>query len=502
MRQMREGVQFLRKWFIVSAGTARPLFELQPVLDRQEMPFPGLETSSRFETLYPQRRREPKISGRMRLKQLKVFFVALALLCPIFIYSQVQERFPKPDFESGYVRPDLLTPAPRAVVWEYMDIFVLAAALSLATYFAHKLRSRRNIFLLMVFSLVYFGFFRKGCVCSIGAIQDMSFFLFNPAYAIPLLTVFFFIAPLVATLLFGRSFCAGVCPMGAVQDLTLLKPIAIPPWLEHTLRYLAYVYLALAVWLSAMGATFAICKYDPYVAIFRRNANLNMIIIGGVLLIIGFFIGRPYCRFLCPYGIILRQFSRLSRWRVKITPTDCNQCKLCEDACPYGAIQSPVPQWPEATYRKDKRRLALLLILFPILIAFGSWLGNSLAPLAARTHATVALAERVFMEENRETEGTTDASQFFRMSGESIASLYDRAATIQGRFEKGGYFFGGFLGLVLGAKLILLSLRPSQRDYEADRAGCVSCGRCYQYCPKEHEHRLDKTQENGGENSG
>jgi ferredoxin len=433
--------------------------------------------------------------------RIQYALLAGLLACSLAANAYSLERFPPPQFEGDYLRPFLTEPSPRAGAWPIIDVFVLIAALAASSYLVLRRRSRSAVFCLMLFSLAYFGFYRKGCVCSIGAIQDLTLSLFNSSYAIPFSILIFFIAPLATALFFGRTFCAAVCPLGAVQDLTILKPIAIPPWLEHSLRYLAYVYLALAVWLAAMGSTFIICRYDPYVAIFRRNANLNILILGGVLLIIGFFVGRPYCRFLCPFGVILRQFSRLSKWRVKITPADCNQCKLCEDACPYGAIKAPVPEWPEATYRHDKKRLALLLVLLPFLIVFGTWVGNSLAPLAARTHATVALAERVWMEESQQVEGTTDASRFFRMSGESIASLYDRSAAIHGRFEKGGYFFGGFLGLVLGAKLILLSLRPSQRDYEADRAGCVSCGRCYQYCPKDHEHRFNKTQEAGGENS-
>jgi len=422
------------------------------------------------------------LSARIRYALLAGLLVSILAVNAFSI-----ERFPPPEFEKNYVSPLLTAPSPRAVVLLIIDCFVLIAALAASSYLVLKRRSRRAIFGLMLFSLVYFGFYKKGCVCSIGAIQDMTLSIFNAGYAIPLSTLIFFVAPIAVTLFFGRSFCAAVCPFGAVQDLTLLKPVAVPPWLEHGLRYLAYVYLALAVWLAAMGSSFIICHYDPYVAVFRRNANLNILILGAVLLIIGFFVGRPYCRFLCPYGVILRQVSRLSKWRVRITPADCNQCRLCEDACPYGAIKPPVPTWPAATYSRDKVRLAGLLILLPILIAGGAWLGNGLAPLAGRTHVTVALAERVWMEENRKVTGTTDASQAFRASGQSISSLYNNASTIQARFKKGGWFFGGFLGLVLGCKLILLSLRPRQTDYEADRAGCVSCGRCFQYCPKGHE---------------
>lgn len=426
--------------------------------------------------------------------RIRYAVLAVLLVCGLAVNSFSIERFPPPQFEGDYERPTVTAPSPRAGAWPLIDVFVLVAALAASSYLVLKSRSRPAVFCLMLFSLAYFGFYRKGCVCSIGAIQDVTLSLFDTGYAIPVSTLFFFIAPLAIALFFGRTFCAAVCPFGAVQDITLLKPVAIPPWLEHSLRYLAYVYLALAVYLSALGSTFIICKYDPYVAVFRRNANMNILILGGILLFIGIFVGRPYCRFLCPYGVILRQVSRLSKWRVRITPNTCNQCRLCEDACPYGAIQPPVPSWPNATYARDKRRLAVLLMLVPVLIALGAWLGNSLAPLAATTHTTVALAERVWMEENQQVEGTTDASNFFRASGESIASLYGRAATIQVRFEKGGWLFGGFLGLILGCKLILLSLRPRQTDYEADRAGCVACGRCYQYCPKEQELRLSEMQ--------
>ena len=37
--------------------------------------------------------------------------------------------------------------------------------------------------------------------------------------AVPLAVVAFFALPLVFALFFGRTFCAAVCPLGAVQEL-------------------------------------------------------------------------------------------------------------------------------------------------------------------------------------------------------------------------------------------------------------------------------------------
>jgi len=102
------------------------------------------------------------------------------------------ERFPPPDFESGHQLPTTTTPQARQNIYEILDVAVLSAALALSAYLILKKRNRQLIFLMMVFSLVYFGFFRKGCICPIGGIGNVALSAFDGNYAIPLIALGFF----------------------------------------------------------------------------------------------------------------------------------------------------------------------------------------------------------------------------------------------------------------------------------------------------------------------
>ena len=427
----------------------------------------------------------------IRIGYIIIGIVILFLLSGV---ASALERFPPPEFESGYEFPSTTTPHPQQDIYEYIDVIVLLAALSLASYLVLRKRSRRAVFILMVFSLLYFGFWRKGCVCPIGATQNIVLSIFDHTYAVPVAIAVFFLLPLVFALFFGRVFCAAVCPLGAIQDLVLLRPVSVPSWLESGLRLFAYLYLAAAVLFAATGSAFLICRYDPFIAFFRLNGNLNVLIIGTCLLIISVFVGRPYCRFICPYSILLRQLSRLSKWRVTITPDECVQCRLCEDSCPYGAIRRPSINWPETEYGRSKKRLAVLLLLLPILILLSGWSGSGLKKVMSRMHPTVRLAERIYLEDAGEVEDTTDASLAFRATGKETEALYEDALNIRADFGFGGWLFGGFVGLIIGLKLITVSVWRQRTDYEAGRASCLACGRCFKYCPMEHA-RLKKTKE-------
>jgi NAD-dependent dihydropyrimidine dehydrogenase PreA subunit len=276
--------------------------------------------------------------------------VVLAALASSAVLAQYQRK--PPDFGGTYTFPIPVHPAPRAAWLRGLDVAMLAAGLGLGAWLILKQRSRSGVVALSIGAVAYFGFFRKGCTCPIGAIQNVTLALVDPRFLISLEVIAFFVLPLVAALLFGRIFCSGICPLGAVQDLALLRPLKVPARLDRALGWLPFAYLGLAVWFAGWGLDktladgtlvagrrFLICEWDPFIGLFRVSGSFHMLAIGAAFIIGGMFIGRPYCRWLCPYGALLSLASRVAWKNVRITPDKELNCGLCAESCPYGAIR-------------------------------------------------------------------------------------------------------------------------------------------------------------------
>jgi NosR/NirI family nitrous oxide reductase transcriptional regulator len=269
---------------------------------------------------------------------LKNLLVSLILLLGAAAPGAEEFAFPPPDLGEDYIFPQSSQAPARLGAMAWLDMAALLVALGTATFLVHRRRSRTALAWLSVASLAYFGFYREGCVCPIGSIQNIAQALFDPGYVVPFVVLFFFFLPLIFAVVFGRVFCGAVCPLGAIQDVVLLKGLRIPRWLEEGLGLLRYFYLGLAVLLAATQTTYLICQYDPFVGFFRLSARFHIWIYSGAFLVLSTFIGRPYCRFLCPYGALLGIVSRFSMRRVTITPDRCIACGLCTEACAFGAI--------------------------------------------------------------------------------------------------------------------------------------------------------------------
>lgn len=401
--------------------------------------------------------------------------------------AEAEQRFPPPEFETGHKLPATTVPGPRGVVLEYLDLAVLLGALGVATWLIYRKRSRRGLVGLSIFSLMYFGFWKMGCVCAIGSFQNVALALGGNGYALPWVVAGFFALPLMFALFAGRAFCAGVCPHGALQDLVLVKPIKVPSWLESGLSILPFIYLGAGVLFAATGAAFLVCQYDPFVPIFRMSGRALMVAGGVGLLVLGMFVGRPYCRFLCPFGALLKIGSTVAKFRVRVTPDFCTQCRLCEASCPFGAMRHPQSASDDGNIQRDRSRLVMAMVALPVLITAGAWTGHVFATPAARLHPTVSLAERLIAEKDAPapTGALTPADLELQRARQAPREVLEAAVRTREKFAIGTLLFGGWIGLVIGAKLISLCLRRQRTDYEPDRGDCFACARCFQYCPNE-----------------
>lgn len=408
---------------------------------------------------------------------------ALLLLLMAATAAMAAENFPRPEFRGGQTFPEQVNPLPREAWLGTLDIVLLVVTLGLASYFSLKLRSRRHLFMLALFGLAYFGFFRHGCVCAIGAIQNVAYALGGNNYHLPLAVGIFFALPLLFALFVGRAFCAGVCPLGAIQEVVLLRPVRVPAWLDTVLSPVPFLFGGLAVLYAAIGSTFLICRYDPFIEFFRFGGTVPILIFGGVMLLLSVFVGRPYCRYICPLSALLRLTAPLAQWRPQITAANCVNCHLCAESCPYGAIRPPSA--PERGFKRSaaRRSLAIQLALVPLFVLAGGGLLRLSSFSLAQLDPRVRLAEEVWMHEKGIIQEPTPALEAFGNLEQPNTVAYQRGAAVQRKFDIGAWILGGWIGLVFGLKLVGMSLRRRRETYSIDVAACVQCGRCYNVCP-------------------
>ena len=417
------------------------------------------------------------------MKNRATYFI-LILVISLFTLNTYAQRFPAPEFENNYKIPETQVSKVQPAILEYLDIAVFIGVMSLITWVILKKRSRRMVFWISVFSLLYFGFYRKGCICPVGSLQNITIALFDSSYVIPVTAIIFFITPLAFTLFFGRTFCAGVCPLGAIQDMVAFRPLSLKPWIRYLLGLIPFIYLGLAVLFAATGTDFIICRYDPFVGFFRHSGTSLMFGIGGILLVTGIFIARPYCRFFCPYGVLLNLVSRVSRRHLSIANGKCINCRLCENACPYDAIDMPTGLEVKGDNRELVKKLIVYGLITPVLVVLTGWTVSNYHGDFAQVNFKVQLAQQLMeMKGNESQTFLPDEVTAFQSSGTPEEALYQEARSIIHRFHIGSWIMGGFIGLVFGLTLARLTIYRYRNEYTTNKGNCYSCVRCVPYCP-------------------
>lgn len=189
--------------------------------------------------------------------------------------------------------------------------------------------------------------------CPIGILAQFSALHMIPFIAIGTLI-------LVGALL-GSLICGWVCPFGLAQDLAAkvrTPRFKIPRWMGH-FRYVVLGGAVLAIpYFFGENHPLFFCKVCP--AGFLEGAapgmaqaavagnpvvwpNALKIAVVAIVVAAAFVTIRPWCRVLCPLGVIFGFFNRFSVFSMHLDEHHCTKCGRCKTICRYGSEPDKSP---------------------------------------------------------------------------------------------------------------------------------------------------------------
>lgn len=154
--------------------------------------------------------------------------------------------------------------------------------------------------------------------------------------------VFFILLAIVV----NKGVCGWACPFGSLEELICMLPFfrrakkrRLPFRITNTIRVALFVVFLLLIYgLIADARGFVIYHYiNPFNLFnfdFSTSTVLPFII---AYLVVSFFFYRPFCQFVCPFGLISWIAERFSLCRIRIDFDRCIDCRACAKACPLTA---------------------------------------------------------------------------------------------------------------------------------------------------------------------
>ena len=147
-------------------------------------------------------------------------------------------------------------------------------------------------------------------------------------------------------ILFGPAFCGWVCPLGTIQEFVskfgkkhFRKRFNhfVPLKMDKILRYLRYGVLAWVLYMTAISGQLIFSTYDPYFALFNFwSSEVSLVGLGIliVILVLSFFVERPWCKYACPYGAVLGITNLFRVFSIRRNQSTCKADGACSIMCP------------------------------------------------------------------------------------------------------------------------------------------------------------------------
>lgn len=170
---------------------------------------------------------------------------------------------------------------------------------------------------------------------------------------------------LLLTLMFGRIYCATVCPVGTFSDIFMRLRQVFPRFRRKfsyahakRVRYHILLIYAICALASITAVTLILDPWNiftdivgaasPQVAAAQWKAvglaALAGMVAGAViavtLAVLAVLRGREFCTTVCPLGTVFGMLSDYAIYHIEINPDKCTSCGLCEDECRASCIKT------------------------------------------------------------------------------------------------------------------------------------------------------------------
>jgi NAD-dependent dihydropyrimidine dehydrogenase PreA subunit len=174
------------------------------------------------------------------------------------------------------------------------------------------------------------------------------FKLFNKMAGEPIIVITSFILFTLFSIWGAKLICSWGCHLGTLQESLFNIPVfkkkykfQVPFAISLVIRlafFIVFIMLLFGIGLDIKN--FVIYHQVNYFKLFRP-ANMAPFALYSlpVLVVASFFVFRPFCQFLCPFGLWAWLLQNIAINKIRIERDKCIDCKKCEKACPTEAMK-------------------------------------------------------------------------------------------------------------------------------------------------------------------
>ncbi len=207
-------------------------------------------------------------------------------------------------------------------------------------FLVRSARTRSLRGLILIISLVVLGFYVGGCPCPIMSLHHAIFALAGLEFHWT--GMIWFLGLIIVTYLVGKVWCGWVCHLGALQEFLYLPgkiKILQSERAQKIMRWIRMGFLVALIVQILVTKTNLFKTIDPFKVAFNLySTNLTGWILLGLLLISSYFMYRPFCKTVCPIGLILGWVAKIPGASILAPAAGCSGCNICDTSCSINAI--------------------------------------------------------------------------------------------------------------------------------------------------------------------